>query len=358
MFEILFDYVGKNDDEQYVYSKFISKLLNEEKCREKILENILRKKPSWKFLSEPTYNIETIASSEYEIEERFIDILLTYASSEGEKNYIIFELKIHAEDQQNQLADYYDSIFNKYGKHPFIVYLTLDGHVPTEKSLSYQHELRGNGQLLSTDYLSILPDFSMIQSLTQDKYILFIYEDFIRQLRRLQVDSDLKEGKNISQHRQTISSFFNKLHETDDSLCLFVNGGNLREKIQDDEAIQIGRFFDNKSYGLFFEFSKNEDSEWFLYYGVASPSKYKALKNIKLSQYYAYISTIKDKTIYTRDMDNHFQNLCHSHHRINRDYWLFAQDVTWLMAEDMLSGEITNAVLDFFNKDFKKISKS
>lgn len=55
-----------------------------------------------------------------------------------DKDYIIIENKINAEDQFRQIQDYKDFVEEKYAaaEKVFIVYLTLNGKLPTEKSIS------------------------------------------------------------------------------------------------------------------------------------------------------------------------------------------------------------------------------
>lgn len=64
-----------------------------------------------------------------EREKHNIDILIT-----GDDSALIIENKIYAEDQPEQLRRYYE-IIKPNKKHIGIIYLTLDGHEPSESSV-------------------------------------------------------------------------------------------------------------------------------------------------------------------------------------------------------------------------------
>ncbi|QOP44036.1 hypothetical protein FJR45_08805 [Sulfurimonas sediminis] len=67
--------------------------------------------------------------SEYQTDNgRRIDIVI-----ENEKLIIGIEAKIYAKDQDKQIQDYYTYLTNK-NKKVYLIYLTLDGHLPDEQS--------------------------------------------------------------------------------------------------------------------------------------------------------------------------------------------------------------------------------
>jgi hypothetical protein len=68
--------------------------------------------------------------AEYVIDNnRRIDIYI-----EDNNLTIAIEAKIYADDRDNQLKDYFEFIKNK--NNPYLIYLTLDGHEPSENSVN------------------------------------------------------------------------------------------------------------------------------------------------------------------------------------------------------------------------------
>jgi hypothetical protein len=92
-------------------------------------------------ISLPVFEIEQLKSSCVFREKAHIDILLLLP----DEYTILIENKIYAEDQDTQIKRYYDEAVQNLRRDQsklIIIYLTLDGHAPSDRSVaSYAHEI-------------------------------------------------------------------------------------------------------------------------------------------------------------------------------------------------------------------------
>jgi len=132
----IFDVLGWRTDEVKTHSSFIVGLLDSQgnhACGDKFLQAFLNviecndiklDVRSAKVCSE--YNTGPI--NKKKTEGGILDIII-----ESEDKAIIIENKIYAGDQKNQLLRYQNYAKKKYKKY-YLLYLTLDGHSPSEDS--------------------------------------------------------------------------------------------------------------------------------------------------------------------------------------------------------------------------------
>jgi len=121
----IFTLLRKYDDEVNLHSKFIYELLNPFGTHRKKTEFLQS------FLD--VVEIEDFSLNEVRVlrEHEKIDILII-----GQSQAVIIENKIGADDQKDQLERYYNKIKkNNHCKHIWIIYLTLNGDMPTKRSL-------------------------------------------------------------------------------------------------------------------------------------------------------------------------------------------------------------------------------
>jgi len=148
-------------EKELIHSRFIEELLNPSGShgQQKIFlelffkivlkQNTTLENNGLKTLSEKSFDYVKEYKEESVIRRGFIDLLIRYIDTDRiTKKCIIIENKIYAGDQQNQLLRYYDAaldgeIYGENGKsiiHHYlkkdieILYLTLDGHEPSQYS--------------------------------------------------------------------------------------------------------------------------------------------------------------------------------------------------------------------------------
>ncbi len=135
----VFEVLGFSTDEVRTHSAFIAELLNpngDHGCGDLFLKAFIDDICCLKGFEIPPGITKTIV--EYDIgqinqdstEGGRIDILVDVGSSA-----IIIENKIYAADQENQIIRYYNYAIKRYGNNYKILYLTLEGNAPSQKSI-------------------------------------------------------------------------------------------------------------------------------------------------------------------------------------------------------------------------------
>jgi hypothetical protein len=135
----IFEILRKGDEEVALHSRFIAELLNTLGTHNQgntflnlFLKNIIDKDGDCNYDGAKVEIEEDIGQiSENGTKGGRIDILITKEN----RKPIVIENKIYADDQKNQLLRYYNHIKDKYDGEGIIIYLTLDGKEPTDKSL-------------------------------------------------------------------------------------------------------------------------------------------------------------------------------------------------------------------------------
>ncbi|MEG2321334.1 MAG: PD-(D/E)XK nuclease family protein [Bacteroidales bacterium] len=127
----VFSIMKMTSDEVKLHSSIIAELLNPNGSHK--MGDFFLKKFTGKFVSKLSLNLLAV---NVEVEKYIgeispdkekggrIDILIT-----DKENTIIIENKIHATDQEKQLVRYHN-----YKEKPYIIYLTLNGHTPSDDS--------------------------------------------------------------------------------------------------------------------------------------------------------------------------------------------------------------------------------
>jgi len=123
------------------HSKFIAELLNPNGthgCGSLFLERFLLLEPIQNKLKEvgldTFYKNVKVETEQFHIVEKkqsYIDIVI-----ETKDTAIVIENKIYAPDQNKQLYRYHKAKYNENYKNIIVIYLTLDGKLPTEESLN------------------------------------------------------------------------------------------------------------------------------------------------------------------------------------------------------------------------------
>ena len=160
----VFEIMHAQSDEVHTHSAIIAALLNPKGihgCRSVFLSLFMEK------LSDLLQtDLELPDYEEYDLEkckiyvERYagnltsdkeeggrIDIIIEFKSVKRDRDYaVILENKIYANDQAKQLYRYKQFADKQYGKgHYLIIYLTLDGHYPSEDSITSKEYILKDG---------------------------------------------------------------------------------------------------------------------------------------------------------------------------------------------------------------------
>ena len=160
----VFEIMHAQSDEVHTHSAIIAALLNPKGihgCRSVFLSLFMEK------LSDLLQtNLELPDYEEYDLEkckiyvERYagnltsgkeeggrIDIIIEFKSVKRDRDYaVILENKIYANDQAKQLYRYKQFADKQYGRgHYLIIYLTLDGHYPSEDSITSKEYILKDG---------------------------------------------------------------------------------------------------------------------------------------------------------------------------------------------------------------------
>lgn len=128
----IFSILGNEFDEVNLHSKFISELFKN-KSYGYIFLNLFLKNLELENISIKEFKVFTEYSIKY---SGRIDILIKLIDNQNKKKAIIIENKIYADDQNEQLNRYYNSLLSENYQSDEIemVYLTLYGHEPSEIS--------------------------------------------------------------------------------------------------------------------------------------------------------------------------------------------------------------------------------
>lgn len=129
------------------HSKIISSLVNpKEKHNQKdtFLKLFLEEIPN--IDSNTFIEDDVIVTYQKKANKRFIDLAIEFTKS---NSIVIIENKFLAEDQPNQLFDYYKFGKENY-KNVYLLYLTINGHQPSENSIK-----KGDEKLITNQYTCI-----------------------------------------------------------------------------------------------------------------------------------------------------------------------------------------------------------
>jgi hypothetical protein len=121
----LFSVLRSDSDEVRLHSRFIAEILNP-KGSHSFGSHFLSE-----FLKLIDVELKSIDSAVVFTEYKNIDILIKINDIA-----IVIENKIYAADQDKQLTNYYESIRNENFEHIHLVYLTLNGVMPSDQSIS------------------------------------------------------------------------------------------------------------------------------------------------------------------------------------------------------------------------------
>jgi len=125
----------------------------------------------------PTINTEVLTKQHINSQRR-MDILIDWLNFG-----VMIENKPRYDDKKDQLKDYAEDLTNKYGKENFVmVYLSNDGHLPSEISISehYKQELEDKKQFIHITYNNKFRKWieSCINNCQSEKYKWFL-RDFL-----------------------------------------------------------------------------------------------------------------------------------------------------------------------------------
>lgn len=158
-----------------------------------------------------------VVSREFVTETGNIDI---YVQAEEPENSLIIENKIYADDQDGQLARYH-----KFDSSARLIYLTLDGHFASEKSLVYKNGSKSY-KLTSNDYERIsYTDFiitwlEQCRALVTDnpsvKEILDQYIDLLQKMTKhiLNQDEKMEIAKEVVKSKESVQAFLSMLQSS------------------------------------------------------------------------------------------------------------------------------------------------
>ncbi len=147
-------------------------------------------------------------------EKRRIDIFIKINAD----TCIIIENKISAKDQDKQLADYYKyAILNPNYTNIYVLYLTLDGHAPSDKS--FENEEKGDelrGKYCNISYREHIIDW--LESLTskdEERYLRSAVEQYLYTIKKL--TGQTKMEKIIIDLFEKYKFTFNELQELENA---------------------------------------------------------------------------------------------------------------------------------------------
>ena len=160
----VFEIMHAQSDEVHTHSAIIAALLNPEGihgCRSAFLSLFMEKLSDLlqKDLKLPDYEEYDLEKCKIYVEHYAgnltsdkeeggrIDIIIEFKSAKRDRDYaVILENKIYANDQAKQLYRYKQFADKQYGKgHYLIIYLTLDGHYPSEGSITSKEYMLKDG---------------------------------------------------------------------------------------------------------------------------------------------------------------------------------------------------------------------
>lgn len=153
---------------------------------------------------------KSIVSREFVTAYGNIDI---YIQAEKPEDSIIIENKIYADDQEGQLARYHT-----YDSSAHLVYLTLDGHFASEKSLNFKHG-KGECQLTENDYKRInYVDFiidwieqchALVSCNTYVKETLGQYIELLKEITKntLTQEEKMQQAKEVVKNKESVEAF-------------------------------------------------------------------------------------------------------------------------------------------------------
>lgn len=160
----VFNVIGMWSDEMR-HSAFIAELLNPKGSHgagNKFLREFLKRVPAKEPISENYLSVKpggVNVHKEFYVGERGrIDIL----ADDGE-HAIVIENKIYAEDQEGQLRRYHEYAKGSFADHK-LIYLTLDGHEPTEYSTGGNKDLEYTCMSYREDIVQWLTECADISS--------------------------------------------------------------------------------------------------------------------------------------------------------------------------------------------------
>ena len=136
-----------------------------------------------------------------------IDILIESHGLKSGDVCIVIENKIDAEDQERQLGRYYEYALDT-GKEPGVIYLTLEGGEPKEKTLygSEPYKIKMSCCEMSPTATGVCPQTprqSDCRMLPKDTVVCLSYEKFIGAW----LDACIKEIAHIPQIRETLHQY-------------------------------------------------------------------------------------------------------------------------------------------------------
>ena len=160
----VFEIMHAQSDEVHTHSAIIAALLNPKGihgCRSAFLSLFMEKLSDLlqKDLKLPDYEEYDLEKCKIYVEHYAgnltsdkeeggrIDIIIEFKSAKRDRDYaVILENKIYANDQAKQLYRYKQFADKQYGKgHYLIIYLTLDGHYPSEGSITSKEYMLKDG---------------------------------------------------------------------------------------------------------------------------------------------------------------------------------------------------------------------
>jgi hypothetical protein len=242
---------------------------------------------------------DIVVSTEYVIPNGRFDIIIY----NGDKQAIIIENKIYAQDQWMQLKKYDDYAKDKYSNGYRIVYLTLDEHLPTDEASN------------SVDFVPISYKFHIIDWLIQCKHLAIdkplireTLNQYILHLKELTETTDMDSMnqneiiKLLISNNTTTAQIFNLKDEIEQyvleeyifpTLKKIASDYNLNFEYDEDfysKSRYTGFVLSPKvptTWHIWFEFGKGEWKQ--LYVGVVwdkeQRSTHKAMKRLNIFDY-------------------------------------------------------------------------
>ena len=242
---------------------------------------------------------DIVVSTEYVIPNGRFDIIIY----NGDKQAIIIENKIYAQDQWMQLKKYDDYAKDKYSNGYRIVYLTLDEHLPTDEASN------------SVDFVPISYKFHIIDWLIQCKHLAIdkplireTLNQYILHLKELTETTDMDSMnqneiiKFLISNNTTTAQIFNLKDEIEQyvleeyifpALKKIASDYNLNFEYDEDfysKSRYTGFVLSPKvptTWHIWFEFGKGEWKQ--LYVGVVwdkeQRSTHKAMKRLNIFDY-------------------------------------------------------------------------
>ena len=221
----IFSILRKPSDEEKLHSAFISELLNPKGSHN--LGNVFLKLFINEILHQNLILSEgIIVKKEKPIKNGRIDIFISNQQNE----VIIIENKIYADDQEGQLYKYHNYLKNN-SKNSYLIYLTLDGHNPSEKSLKSNNDSINNDDYIILSYrkdivywleLCIKETFNYPTLRETIKQYIFLIKKLTNQLTDSRMKKELfEEIKNNYNEAKLIAQNIEKIEEV--AIIEFIN---------------------------------------------------------------------------------------------------------------------------------------